>query len=528
MVNNFINEYNRAMTNAYNKAMAAAGRLEEATKGRVVAPQVIKKQVSNAVNDIYKSLAQGKQGANVTRIVKNTAKKNLDTLYKGAETNINKALQSSGVKGTVSQAMRKVQLPKSALGKAGVAGTIGYGGYRMLKPDETLYNRGIGALQALSGVASMIPIPFIKGAGMVGTFGTPFLYRDEDKQTQQQLPQQEVSTIGLDEVPQEQPPKLEDIDTMIAKSYNTSQLPQAQPRMDDVGRIIRQYEANNNLQPEQVVGQQSTQQDMVAEQPQQSGNLQDVLALYQAQLGANQPYLEALQNYLNNYDDIMNQSRRQQRYWAGAAGFTGNDAYRDLAKSYSPEQVEANRVQLIKALAEAKQGNIGELNKLVGNAKTAMSMGLPAEAGLASKDMLNALVNLQRSRDLLEGKRYIADVGYEGKRYGADANLYGRQYASDLALQGRMYQATLDNQIRMAIAQGRMDVARELANEKNRVTLQAAMLNNLPYAMDPSLLYNANMMMGNPLNIQGGGQQTSTASGVDPRAINAMFDKYAK
>ena len=499
MVNNFINEYNKAMTNAYNKAMAAAGRLEEATKGRVVAPQVIKKQVSNAVND----------------------------LYKGKATDIAKALQSSGVKGAVGQAMRKVQLPKSALGKAGIAGTIGYGGYRMLKPDETLYNRGVGALQALSGVASMVPIPLVKGAGMVGTFGTPFLYRDEDKQPQQQLPQQEVPTVGLGVAPHEQPPQLEDIDPMIAKAYNTSQLPQAQPRMDDVGRMIRQYEANNNLQPEQVVGQQTHQQDMV-EQPQQSGNLQDVLALYQAQLGANQPYLEALQNYLNNYDDIMNQSRRQQRYWAGAAGFTGNNAYRDLAKSYSPEQVEANRVQLIKALAEARQGNIGELNKLVGNAKTAMSMGLPAEAGLASKDMLNALVNLQRSRDLLEGKRYTADIGYEGKRYGADANLYGRQYASDLALQGRMYQATLDNQIRMAIAQGRMDVARELANEKNRVTLQAAMLNNLPYAMDPSLLYNANMMMGNPLNIQGSGQQGSTASGVDPRAINAMFDKYAK
>ena len=503
MVNNFMNEYNRAMANAYNKAMAAAGRLEEATKGRVVAPQVIKKQVSNAVND----------------------------LYKGKATDIAKALQSSGVKGAVGQAMRKVQLPKSALGKAGIVGTIGYGGYRMLKPDETLYNRGIGALQALSGVASMVPIPLVKGAGMVGTFGTPFLYRDEDKQMQQQLQQQEVPTVRLGEAPKGQPPQLEDIDPMITKAYNTSQLLQAQPRMDDVGRMIRQYEANNGLQPEQVVGQQSTQQDMAVEQQQnvpQSGNLQDVLALYQAQLGANQPYLEALQNYLNNYDDIMNQSRRQQRYWAGAAGFTGNDAYRDLAKSYSPEQVEANRVQLIKALAEAKQGNIGELNKLVGNAKTAMSMGLPAEAGLASKDMLNALVNLQRSRDLLEGKRYTADVGYEGKRYGADANLYGRQYASDLALQGRMYQATLDNQIRIAIAQGRMDLARELANEKNRVTLQAAMLNNLPYAMDPSLLYNANMMMGNPLNMQGGGQQTNTASGVDPRAINAMFDKYAK
>ena len=128
MVNNFMNEYNRAMANAYNKAMAAAGRLEEATKGRVVTPQVIKTQYNKAINDIYKSLAGGEQGANVTRIVKNTAKKNLDTLYKGAETNIAKALQSSGIKRAVGQAMGKVQLPKSALGKAGVAGTIGYGG----------------------------------------------------------------------------------------------------------------------------------------------------------------------------------------------------------------------------------------------------------------------------------------------------------------------------------------------------------------------------------------------------------------
>ena len=523
-----MNEYNRAMANAYNKAMAAAGRLEEATKGRVVAPQTFKTQYNKAINDIYKSLAGGEQGTNVIRIVKNTAKKNLDTLYKGAETNINKALQSNKVKPLANTV--------KPLGKLGTVGTIagtGFGAYEALNKNAHPYTRTIGALQALSGIGSFIPYAPIALPSRAASGILPFFYlynpqKKEDKQAQQQLPQQEVPTVGLGEVPQEQPPQLEDIDPMIAKAYNTSQLPQAQPRMDNVGRMIRQYEANNNLQPEQIVGQQPTQQEAVVEQPQQSGNLQDVLALYQAQLGANQPYLEALQNYLNNYDDIMNQSRRQQRYWAGAAGFTGNDAYRDLAKSYSPEQVEANRVQLIKALSEAKQGNIGELNKLVGNAKTAMSMGLPAEAGLASKDMLNALVNLQRSRDLLEGKRYTADVGYEGKRYGADANLYGRQYASDLALQGRMYQATLDNQIRIAIAQGRMDVARELANEKNRATLQAAMLNNLPYAMDPSLLYNANMMMGNPLNMQGGVQQTSTASGVDPRAINAMFDKYAK
>lgn len=525
-----MNEYNRAMTNAYNKAMAAAGRLEEATKGRVVAPQTFKTKYNQAINDIYKSLAEGKQGANVTRIVKNTAKKNLDTLYKGAETNIAKALQSNKVKSVTNTV--------KPLGKLGTVGTIagtGFGAYEALNKNAHPYTRTIGALQALAGIGSVIPYAPVALPSRAASRILPFFYlynpqkkEDDDKLQEQQLQQQEVPTVGLGEVTNEQPPQLEDIDPMIAKAYNTSQLPQAQPRMDNVGRMIRQYEANNNLQPEQVVGQQSTQQEVVAEQPQQSGNLQDVLALYQAQLGANQPYLEALQNYLNNYDDIMNQSRRQQRYWAGAAGFTGNDAYKDLAKSYSPEQVEANRVQLIKALAEARQGNIGELNKLVGNAKTAMSMGLPAEAGLASKDMLNALVNLQRSRDLLEGKRYTADLGYEGKRYGADANLYGRQYASDLALQGRMYQATLDNQIRIAIAQGRMDLARELANEKNRVTLQAAMLNNLPYAIDPNLLYNANIMMGNPLNIQGGGQQTNTASGVDPRAINAMFDKYAK
>ena len=523
-----MNEYNRAMANAYNKAMAAAGRLEEATKGRVVAPKVIKTQYNKAMGNLYDALKTGEQKANITRIVKNTAKNNLDTLYKGAETNINKALQSNKVK--------PVANTVKPLGKLGTVGTVagtGFGAYEAMNKNAHPYTRTIGALQALAGIGSFIPYAPIALPSRAASGILPFFYlynpqKKEDKQAQQQLLQQEVPTVGLGEAPQGQPPQLEDIDPMIAKAYNTSQLPQAQPRMDNVGRMIRQYESNNNLQPEQVVSQQPIQQEEVVEQPQQSGSLQDVLALYQAQLGANQPYLEALQNYLNNYDDIMNQSRRQQRYWAGAAGFTGNDAYRDLAKSYSPEQVEANRVQLIKALAEAKQGNIGELNKLVGNAKTAMSMGLPAEAGLASKDMLNALVNLQRSRDLLEGKRYTADVGYEGKRYGADANLYGRQYASDLALQGRMYQATLDNQIRIAIAQGRMDVARELANEKNRVTLQAAMLNNLPYAMDPNLLYNANMMMGNPLNIQGGVQQGSTTSGVDPRAINAMFDKYAK
>ena len=88
-----MNEYNRAMANAYNKAMAAAGRLEEATKGRVVATKIIKTQYNKAMGNLYDALKMGEQKANITRIVKNTAKNNLDTLYKGAETNIAKALQ---------------------------------------------------------------------------------------------------------------------------------------------------------------------------------------------------------------------------------------------------------------------------------------------------------------------------------------------------------------------------------------------------------------------------------------------------
>lgn len=193
-------------------------------------------------------------------------------------------------------------------------------------------------------------------------------------------------------------------------------------------------------------------------------DINSILQAYQAQQQElNKPYIDALQNYINNYGDYMKGSRNAQRFYTALAGLSGNQGYKDLAKQYDPNEMELNRIKLVKALQEAKAGNVGNINEIIGNMAIAQEMGLSPEAALANKNLLNAFTTQQK-----------AQYGLQGRMYGAD-----RSYNA------RIYEANLDNATKKAIANGRIDLALQLQQMKGNVSRTNALINAASFGATP-------------------------------------------
>lgn len=494
------------MLEEYNKLMAELGRLGESARQTANrAPYVVKSysnQIANkAANAIQRApktiVVKGEQAAKLAAQKAGVNPQAVDDLFKGVKS-MGQTMQKAGVATKAAKAGLGATAKKYAV--PGVA--FAEGGYNLVKPGNSLYNRILGGVQAAGGGLSLVPYPIVKGVGTAMSIIPAFLYQngEQPQQVVEQPVQEQPVQRGLEQIPEEQ---LVDIDSAIAKAYNTSALPaQAQPPKGSLEQFIRNNQSTNNYQeaPQEVATQQTVeQQPQQTQQVDDSSDLAKVLELAKLQTNQNAPYIEALTDYLNNYDKIMGQGRRQQAYWTAASGFANNPGYRDLAKSYSPDVVEANRVKLLQELSNAKSGNAQALIKALGNAKLAKQFGLPAEAALSDKDMLDAMVKLQIARTGLEGKQYAADRTLEGRAYSADQSLYGRQYSADKQLQAAMYVATLNNQIRSAIAQGNQNLARQLANQRNQVLIYNAMLSNAPFGIEDVM--SMNQALGNPAGV---------------------------
>lgn len=177
---------------------------------------------------------------------------------------------------------------------------------------------------------------------------------------------------------------------------------------------------------------------------------------YQKQLlEKNRPYIEGLENYYKNYQTNLDEANRIKRYFTGLAGWSGNDKWAELANDYNPLNIEANKLALVKQLQEANTGNLDEINRIIGNIAIARDLGLPDEAALASKELLNARAAQQKNL-----------LGYNA----------------------RVYDTNVDNATRMAIKQGDWDTAFKLQEMKNQGNLNNAFASSAPFYMDPATM----------------------------------------
>lgn len=191
-------------------------------------------------------------------------------------------------------------------------------------------------------------------------------------------------------------------------------------------------------------------------------NLDAILDLYNKQYEAQQPYLEALGNFINDYKGLQEDAMIRDRGNVALAGLSGNEGYKQLVGRYNPATIEADRINLLNTLANVEAQRAGGLNELIGNIAIAEEMGLPPESAFGNKNLLTALGAYNRALYGLEGRKYTADINRD---------------------------------IQLALMAGRRDLALTLQQLKNAGGLERAFVGSAGYG-DIDNLINAMRMMG--------------------------------
>lgn len=204
-------------------------------------------------------------------------------------------------------------------------------------------------------------------------------------------------------------------------------------------------------------------QNQQNEQPQTNNDILDRLSeYYEQQKEYRKPYLEGLQSYAENYNDLNRRAFNMDRYLAGIAGWSGNNNFARMIGRYNPATVEATKLDLLNKLAEEQSKELNLGNEVVGNAAVLQQAGLPLEAVFANPNLIKNASSIMNARTNAEARRYVADQAYKAK----------------------VYDTWLDNKIKQEINNGRMANARQLAqlrenNRYNIAVLQAQAYGNL-------------------------------------------------
>lgn len=132
--------------------------------------------------------------------------------------------------------------------------------------------------------------------------------------------------------------------------------------------------------------------------------------------GIREPYVNALENYLNNYYKNLDQARRADLYFYGANLAKGLNP--KAGEKFNPLQNQADIINTIKLISDANAGDLNAINELQGNMAVAKEIGLPQQSAFANKNLLTALSYDKKYNTDLE-KAKIVDAM---RRYGYDTN----------------------------------------------------------------------------------------------------------
>ena len=153
----------------------------------------------------------------------------------------------------------------------------------------------------------------------------------------------------------------------------------------------------------------------------------------------NQPYIESLQKFADNYGDLYNQNQLYNRRMRDLSAITGSPLWYQSAKDYNPLEVEATKIDLQKKIQDAQAGDLNAINEIMGNLAMAQEMGLSPEAAFANKNLLTAMT--MRDRNLTN--REIAQLNNAAKLQIALQNAQNRLAVQNLRNQGGMTNALI-------------------------------------------------------------------------------------
>lgn len=129
-----------------------------------------------------------------------------------------------------------------------------------------------------------------------------------------------------------------------------------------------------------------------------------------------QPYIDSLERYKKNYFKNLDQARRSDLYFYGANLAKGLNP--KAGEKFNPLQNQADIINTIKLIGDAKASQINAINELEGNMALVKEMDLPAKAAFGNKNLLTALSQAKKYATDLEKARIIDAM----KRYGYDTS----------------------------------------------------------------------------------------------------------
>lgn len=234
-------------------------------------------------------------------------------------------------------------------------------------------------------------------------------------------------------------------------------------------------------------------------------DLNGILDRYRRQQELQKPYIEGLQNLINNYNNLQRNAFNLDRYFTGLAGWSGNDRWADFGKRYNPITTEATKLDLLNKLAQGQIGIDDIENEMSGNIALAQQAGIDPRVAMANPKLVNALASIENAKTSAAARRYVADASKEAKLTGIYSNAM----------------------IQKAKQDGNWALALKLQEMKNDGRLQSAIVNAVSFGADPSVIYSAlqgyggNSVQGNvsqppteKITTPTGSVEASTASGL--------------
>lgn len=260
----------------------------------------------------------------------------------------------------------------------------------------------------------------------------------------------------------------------ISTNKSNQQYPYTAP-FDSIENLIlsRSGGYNNNLEGQDLPDIQSLNVGNAPVDTEGSiaGNvdLNGMLERYRRQQELQKPYIEGLQNLINNYNNLQRNAFNLDRYFTGLAGWSGNDRWADFGKRYSPITTEATKLDLLNKLAQGQIGIDDIENEMRGNIALAQQAGIDPRVAMANPKLVNALASIENAKTSAAARRYAADASREAKLTGIYSNAM----------------------IQKAKQEGNWDLALQLQAMKNDGRLQSAIVNAVSFGADPATIYNA-------------------------------------
>lgn len=282
--------------------------------------------------------------------------------------------------------------------------------------------------------------------------------------------------------------------------------------LDSKGNYVGGYsQSTGNIQEVLKQYQQPTQQSNLIkdntmqysnnEQKPDSGKLDKLLQIYSEQQKYMEPYREGLKSYIDNFDTLNKDRFNLDRMLIAKADLQDNDNILKLRESYNPVDVNARKLDLMKALAGEQISNLEGYNRLVGNAAMADYANIPEEAVLADPAFVQKMATIANAKTNAEARMAAAELNNETK----------------------MKIAYLNNRIKAALKANDIRAAQQLQLLKNDVRLKATYLGNIPFADDPSMLTDVMRQYGYNIKTPVGSGRTQ-ASGNPNNPASKLFN----